>query len=419
MPAAEDTIPMAEPLPDDAIPADPIPFAEPIPDAEPIVEEPAEPLMPPQQARPAATPVPQHETQVAILCYHDFSNLKPATDMRINTEAFRLQMQSLKDSGLTVITMADFLEWKLGARQLPEKCVMITIDDGWKSVYTDAYPILKNLGLPFTIFPYTSFISGAGASMNPAQIREMMQNGATVGSHSANHLYPRSWKNAKKKGAEELAALADKEIKDSKATLTEKLPGAAIDTYCYPGGFFTPEMIAKVEESGYQAAFTVVPKKVTKDTDRWKIHRYVVLGKEPNTFTRAITFQPRTQTAPDSAPAGDSPGNTLPAPLQPVTPLANAVLDNNTPDIGIFLTDEANLLPHTLEMRVSGFGIVNAKFNPEDQSFKWSPARHLRSSPVTVHVRWKIKGSAKWQQATWQFGVKEPDNQYLPKNLVR
>ncbi|UQT43947.1 polysaccharide deacetylase family protein [Akkermansia muciniphila] len=33
---------------------------------------------------------------------------------------------------------------------------MITIDDGWKSVYTDAYPILKETGFPFTIFPYTN-----------------------------------------------------------------------------------------------------------------------------------------------------------------------------------------------------------------------------------------------------------------------
>lgn len=47
--------------------------------------------------------------------------------------------------------MKEFLEWKLGDRQLPAKCVMITIDDGWKSVYTDAYPILKETGFPFTI----------------------------------------------------------------------------------------------------------------------------------------------------------------------------------------------------------------------------------------------------------------------------
>ena len=80
--------------------------------------------------------------------------------------------------------MKEFLEWKLGDRQLPAKCVMITIDDGWKSVYTDAYPILKETGFPFTIFPYTKFITGRGSAMSPAQIQEMLNNGATLGSHA-------------------------------------------------------------------------------------------------------------------------------------------------------------------------------------------------------------------------------------------
>lgn len=81
--------------------------------------------------------------------------------MRMNTDVFRAQMQALKASGVPVISMKEFLEWKLGSRQLPAKCVMITIDDGWKSVYTDAYPILKETGFPFTVFPYTKFITAA------------------------------------------------------------------------------------------------------------------------------------------------------------------------------------------------------------------------------------------------------------------
>ncbi len=64
-----------------------------------------------------------------------------------------------------------------------------------------------------------------------------------------------------------------------------------MEAYCYPGGFILPEMISKAEEAGFQAAFTVIPKKVTKDTDRWRIHRYMVFGKDPKTFTRALNFQ--------------------------------------------------------------------------------------------------------------------------------
>lgn len=80
-----------------------------------------------------------------------------------------------------------------GDRQLPAKCVMITIDDGWKSVYTDAYPILKETGFPLP-FSHTPPITGRGSAMSPAQIQEMLNNGATLGSHSVSHLYPRSWR---------------------------------------------------------------------------------------------------------------------------------------------------------------------------------------------------------------------------------
>ncbi len=70
----------------------------------------------------------------------------------------------------------------------------------------------------------------------------------------------------------------------------KKFPGSAVEAYCYPGGFVLPDMITKAEEAGFQAAFTVIPKKVTKDTDRWRVHRYMVFGKDPKTFTRALNF---------------------------------------------------------------------------------------------------------------------------------
>lgn len=282
-----ENIPMAEPIPGETVSS--IPQAEPIPNAEPIPGEtnlhaPVQPAGPVPVIPPTAfspVPVPQHETRVAILGYHDFSRTLPATEMRMNTDVFRAQMQALKASGVPVISMKEFLEWKLGSRQLPAKCVMITIDDGWKSVYTDAYPILKETGFPFTVFPYTKFITGRGSAMSHDQIQEMLDNGATLGSHSVSHLYPRSWRAAQRKGTQAVLDLATAEISNSRKILQEKFPGSAVEAYCYPGGFVLPDMITKAEEAGFQAAFTVIPKKVTKDTDRWRVHRYMVLARIP------------------------------------------------------------------------------------------------------------------------------------------
>lgn len=109
---------------------------------------------------------------------------------------------------------------------------------------------------------------------------------------------------------------------------------------------------------------------MTKDTDRWRIHRYMVFGKDPKTFTRALNFNvPSTPETPAATP-GNSSGkklNSYPAPAQPVYPAANTVVKNQTPDISISLAGEPSLEPKQMEMRVSGFGLVNARYDAKEK----------------------------------------------------
>ena len=231
--------------------------------------------------------VPREQTRVAVLGYHNFSNTKPVSDMRMRTSEFCQQMQYIKDAGLTVITMQDFLEWLLGNRCLPERCVLITIDDGWRSVYTDAFPVLKAYGYPFTLFLYTTYISGRGQSMSPEMIQEMMASGATIGSHSTTHLYPSQWKRFAE-DSPEYAAQLRKELPDS----VEKLKAlfGNCSTYCYPGGYNTPPMLESLRASGVRAAFTVLEQKVTTLEDPLLVHRYMVFGTDSRIFRRAVNF---------------------------------------------------------------------------------------------------------------------------------
>lgn len=231
--------------------------------------------------------VPRTETRVAVLGYHNFSNTRPVSEMLMRTSEFCQQMQYIKDAGLTVITMQDFLDWLLGDRCLPARCVLITIDDGWRSVYTDAYPVLKAYGYPFTLYLYTTYLSGRGQSMTPEMIREMMASGATIGSHSTTHLYPSQWKRYAE-DSPEYAAQLKQEFTDSIAEL--KALFTHCSTYCYPGGYHTPPMIACLQEQGVAAAFTVLEKKVTTLEDPLQVHRYMVFGTDPRIFRRAVNF---------------------------------------------------------------------------------------------------------------------------------
>ncbi len=235
----------------------------------------------------AAPLVPREQTRVAVLGYHNFSNRKRVSDMLMRTSEFCTQMQYIRDAGLSVISMQDFLDWKQGRRLLPERCVLITIDDGWKSVYTDAYPVLKAYGYPFTLFLYTRYINVQGDSLSLARIRDMEANGATIGSHSCNHFYPRSWKRLAN-DEEAYAAQVKQEIGESRSKLI-KLFGKC-STYCYPGGYNTPPMLAELEASGYGAAFTVLEAKVGCEESDYLVHRYMILGTEPRIFRRAVNF---------------------------------------------------------------------------------------------------------------------------------
>ena len=231
--------------------------------------------------------VPRSQTRVAVLGYHNFSNTRPVSEMLMRTSEFCQQMQYIKDAGLTVITMQDFLDWLLGERCLPERCVLITIDDGWRSVYTDAFPVLKAYGYPFTLFLYTSYLSGRGQSMTPEQIREMMASGATVGSHSTTHLYPSQWKRYAE-DSPEYAGQLKQELPDSVEKLKELFGNCS--TYCYPGGYHTPPMLETLRKMDIGAAFTVLEKKVTTLEDPLQVHRYMVFGTDPRIFRRAVNF---------------------------------------------------------------------------------------------------------------------------------
>ena len=345
-------------------------------------------------------PVPREQTRVAVLGYHNFSETKPVSEMLLRTSEFRRQMEYIRKQGLHVISMKEFLDWRLGQLRLPARCVLITMDDGWKSVYTDAYPILKEYGYPFTLFLYTKYLTGRGDSMTPAMIREMQAHGATIGSHSTSHLYPKSWKEADAKGPEAGAALVDTEIGDSIKRLSELF--GPVNTYCYPGGYITKTMLDRLPGYGYTAAFGIIPGKVTCNEDIWQIHRYMIFGTDDSIFRQAMNFSPARTVS--SSSRGASRSDLSPTPPFPVYPQPNSV---NQPDISIIsahLSSDLNADPNSVQMRVSGFGRVPAKLDPANSTVQWIPPYRLYLPTITVQLSWKsFDGSAR--KVEWFFHI--------------
>jgi len=123
---------------------------------------------------------------IPVLCYHR-CGAKVEDSMTIKTQAFASQLEWLIKNGYTVIpldTAARYLKGEL--KSIPAKSIVITADDGHKSVYSDMAPIIKKYKVPVTLFIYPSAISNAKYAMTWDQLRELE---ATKLFHVESHIY--------------------------------------------------------------------------------------------------------------------------------------------------------------------------------------------------------------------------------------
>lgn len=369
------------------------------------------PALPAPVAPPVEDPaIPDDGVRVSVIGYHDIAENLPETAMRLHTSKFRKQMEAIRLLGIKVITLDEFIAWKKGDKQIPEKSILITFDDGWKSVYTDAYPVLKEFGFPYTIFLYKNYIDGGGKALTTPMIQEMLAaGGLSIGSHSVSHPYPLTVKSYRKKGANIFDAYLRKEMGESKRYIESLFP-VKVSSYAYPGGFYTEEMLKLGDEFGYDCMFTVVPGKIKRGQPNETLPRYIILGNYDKIFETATTFREgRNATEPGSATAG--PAQTTP---YPVVPEAGALINSRLPEISADLSTVANLDPKTLSMKVSGFGEVPATFSPATQKLSWQVNRRLRQPSCQVAVTWKdTAGKPPESPLRWSFQI-DLESAYLP-----
>jgi len=347
--------------------------------------------------------------RVSVLGYHDFSETQPQTEMRINTSKFRKQLEIIQQLGITVISLEDFIAWKSGDLSLPEKCVLLTFDDGWRSVYTDAFPILKEFGLPFTLYLYKNYVDGGGKALTTPMIKEMLANGASLGSHSMSHPLPSMVRRKRDEGTEAFDAYLRLELGKSKDFLEKKF-NVPITTYAYPGGFFTEEMLMLAPELGYTHLFTVQPAKVNRASSNHALPRYMILGTHDRIFEFATTFREASDGV--VAPAGAIIGM-LEATPHPVLPEAGAIVNSRTPEISADLSGAEGLDPATLVMKIAGFGLVPAVYDADTGRFAWTPNRRLRHPICRVEVSWlDVDGKPPDKPLAWSFQL-DRESAYL------
>ncbi len=129
-----------------------------------------------------------HRVEAAVvLQYHHVSTSAPRAT-RISPELFSQHLAYIKENGYRVVPLYEFTQALENNGSLPDKTLAITFDDGYISVYTEAYPLLKQYGFPFTVFLNTKPVEqNLPQFISWDQINEMVKNGASIANHSYSH----------------------------------------------------------------------------------------------------------------------------------------------------------------------------------------------------------------------------------------
>ena len=182
--------------------------------------------------------------EVPILMYHHVGDPSERSNVNVRTEVFERQMEFLKAHRYHVITLEDLYGHIRLGQKLPWNTVVITFDDGYLDNAQNAFPILKKMGFPATVFMISSNI-GQDGWLSEEDLKILESAGVAVGSHTANHAF--------------LPDLPQdrivSELRESRNRL-EKILGHPVFLFSYPAGGVTREIKALVAKEGYRCAVT-------------------------------------------------------------------------------------------------------------------------------------------------------------------
>jgi len=189
---------------------------------------------------------------VPILTYHNLAEQAKGR-LVLAAASFREQMQYLKTNGYRVVSLADFVEFTRLGRQLPQRAVVLTFDDGYRSFKDYAYPVLKELGFTATLFIYTDWVGAGRGSLSWNDLRELTAAGFDIEAHTKTHA---DLRRAQGETEAQYSRRMHVELELPQDLFNKNL-GRRSPILAYPYGRWEEGLLPKVKEYGYIAAFSV------------------------------------------------------------------------------------------------------------------------------------------------------------------
>lgn len=217
-------------------------------------------------------------TNIPVLMYHSISYEK-GNELKVPKETFRQELQIIKDNGFTPITLDELYSHFNDEVALPQKPIVITLDDGYRDNYENALPILKEFGYKATVFVITCQPDSGSDFMTSAQLKEMNANGIDIECHTVNHPHLKDLSYDK-----QLIELRDSKIK------LENMLNKKINYVAYPYGSYNNNTIKLAQSLGYKMAFTTNEGLANKDQGIYTLDRlYISSSNSLDYFKKQIT----------------------------------------------------------------------------------------------------------------------------------
>ncbi len=225
-----------------------------------------------------------------IFVYHRFGDPRhPSTDTSIAT--LKKQFDYFKSHGYRVVPLSRLVQALQKGEPIPDRWIVLTIDDNFNSFYDNGLPIFRAYGYPFTLFVYTEATEKRyGDYMDWARIKEAARWGE-IGFHSHTHPH--------------MVSMDDDRLRQDFRTglaLMRKRMGFSPRYFAYPYGEYDARVRKIAESFGFDAICNQNVGAVSMSSDRYDLDRIALTGDPNLTAKLAIRYLPARWTAPQAWP---------------------------------------------------------------------------------------------------------------------
>jgi peptidoglycan/xylan/chitin deacetylase (PgdA/CDA1 family) len=225
-----------------------------------------------------------------ILMYHVINPPPPGAPypgLYVPRAEFLEQMLALKQAGYHPVTLDDlWANWRHGNR-LPSKPIVLTFDNGYRSQYTNAMPILRHLHWTAVLNTQLSGLPPSQGGLTNAQFKGLLAAGWELDTQGISHADL----------VQEDAAGLRYQIDHARQTLRRRFH-VPVRWFCYPSGQYDSTVIAAVRAAGFVGSTTVVPGWATRADDPYALPRLRVLAGTSGSALLAQIAAARSAAAP-------------------------------------------------------------------------------------------------------------------------